>query len=225
MNFIYSLILLSGCATVGQVPALLGPNPPDFKKTLKLLVNGKAITGVGTVPLADTYRLDIDFPAKPEILKISTCHKQVVIENPTVKTFFIGSIKGLENSGYCPIRVDGLDLGGVNSSAVIEIENEALDGVLMCDGDTRRTKGVNICQAKEGLTQRILFFETTTWEKMADDCEDMIPMTQLGYGFDFNISRGECVYLFHGEKSDTFHRLTTIGYSDVFFKSIKATNQ
>ena len=218
-------ILLTGCQTLGQPPALLGTTPPDYKKTLKLLVNGKVITGVGTVPLADIYRLDIDFPAKPEIVKIATCHKQIVLENPTTKTFFVGSVKGLENDGYCPIRVDGLDLGGINSSAIIEIENETLDAAILCDGETRRTKGVNICQAKAGLTQRILFFEPVTWEKMSDDCADMLPMTQLGYGYDFDITRGECVYAFYGEKSKAFHRLTTVGYSDIFFKTIKATNQ
>jgi len=224
MKSIFSILLLSGCATLGQSTGALNPDAV-FKKTLAFTVNGKTAVGTMTVPAADTYRIDAVFPAKPEVVKISTCHKQVVVEKPTTNTFFIGAIKGLEDSGYCPVRIDAIDLGGVNSSAYFEIENETLDAFLLCDGENRKTKGVTVCQAKAGMTQRILFFEEVNFEKMSPDCADMTPMKQLGYGYDFNISKGECVYLFHGKKSDTFHRVTTIGYSDIFFKTIKPSNQ
>ena len=224
MKFIFNIFLFYGCTTLGQSTLALNPNAV-IKKTMALSVNGKAGIGFISVPMADTYRLDLDFPAKPEIVKIATCHREIIIEKPTTKTFFVGSIKGLENDGLCQIHVDALDLGGVNSSAIIEIENEKLDGAVICNGESRHVLGVSVCQGKVGLTQRILFFEPVEFEKMAPDCADMIPMAQLGFGYDFDISKGYCTYLFHGKKSDTFHRLSTYGYDDIFLNSIKPKNQ
>lgn len=213
-------VLLASCQTVGQTPSLMSANPPEYKKTMAMKVNGKPGFGVMTAPLAKSYQIDMTFPAKPEILKISTCHKNIIYEKPAIASVLIKMTDGLE-TGYCPIRIDALDLGGINSSAIIEIENEELPAVLFCDGQRVETHGVSICQAKVGLVQRILFDEVTTFEKLSPDCADLKDTgREAGHVYDFNPTRGDCVYIFHSSKTDTFHRLSVLGYTDTFFSTI-----
>lgn len=225
VKFIFSLLFLASCATVGQSPSLMSTTPITYKKTLALVINDEKIEGAGSVPMATTYRVEAQFPAKPEIIKISTCHKEIIYENPETKTFFLWSVRGIEDTGYCPIRIDAIDLGGMNSSAFIDLQNEELQATIMCNGDTVNSKGVSVCQGKIGLSQRILFLEPVTYEKMSQDCSDLTPMAQFGIGYDFDIPRGECVYIFHSAKNNTFHRLSTLGYSDILLKTVKVKNQ
>lgn len=224
MKFIL-LAFLFGCQTLGQAPALMSNPPAEFKKVMPIKVNGLAGVGALAVPVADSYKIDMTFTAKPEILKISTCHKTLVYENPTITSVTIKMTDGLE-TGFCPIRVDALDLGGVNSSAVIEVENEKLPAVLFCDGKRTDTKGVSICQARVGLVQRILFDDPVDYEKIDPNCNDLKDAGRVpGHVYDLKPVKGDCVYIFYNRKTDSFHRLYSLGFTDTFFKTIGSKAQ
>jgi hypothetical protein len=218
------LILLTACQTLGQATGNLSGSNAVYKKDMPIKVNGIAGKGIMTVPLANIYTLDLDVK-DINVLIISTCHQQKIVEKPTLRTFSITSIKGLENSGFCPILVDTIDIAGANKSALIEIENEKLDAAVNCSGEFKTSKGTSVCQSEENLTQRITFYEDVDFEVLAEGCNKPIRVPELGYKYDFKMSKGLCSYVFLGIHSDNVHRLTTWGYTNILFNTIKPVNQ
>lgn len=214
-------IFFCACSTLGQSPLSLNPNS-TYKKNMSVIVNGKSANGMIAVPVDDTYTLDLNFKTKMEVVRIKTCHKEIVYEDYKSNRFFVGAVKQLENVGFCPIEIDALDLAGHNESAIVEFENETLKAAVNCNGEFEKTNGVSVCQSKVGLTQRITFFEKVKGESLTDDCANI---SGSAYFFEFEMPKSTCVFLFKSEAGKSFHRLTTFGYTDILMKNITPKNQ
>jgi len=222
-----ALLIFTGCETIGQSPTALNPNS-IYVKNMPMTVNGKIGTGVISVPVANSYRIDITLESKPEIIRFYNCHRELILEKTALtglkQSFYLAPLAGIETDGFCPIYIDALDLSGINASGIIEVQNELLKSAVFCGGAVSNNVGVSICQARVGLSQRILFTEEVIFEKLDGACSDLIPLSHMS-GFDVTVSKGLCVYTFYSKKSDSFHRLVTFGYTDVLLKSVGVKNQ
>ena len=225
--FYIALLIFTGCETIGQAPTALNPNS-IFVKNMAMSVNGKTGIGVISVPVSSNYKIEILLESKPEIIRFYNCHRELILEKTALtglkQSFYLAPLAGIETDGFCPVTIDALDLSGINASGIIEFQNEQLKSSVFCGGAVSSNSGVSICQARVGLSQRILFFEDVIFEKLDAACSDLMPLNHM-VGFDVEISKGLCVYTFYSKKSDTFHRLVTFGYTDVLLKSVGVKSQ
>lgn len=221
---------LLNCANKGQM-ASFSPDK-EYRKNLSMTINGRAGKGMMTVPKAPTYLLELFPPAKAEVIKITSCHREIIEERkdrPTIWgsnkpiRFNLTPADGIETFGACPWAISTLDLDGNNGWGFVEFENEKLDATLLCNGDAIDAYGVSVCQSKRGLTQRIIFQEKVIF-RQTGNCEELDPLKSMP-AFDLITPKGMCVYLFTGQDSGNAHRLTIFGYDDIYIEGIKSRNQ
>ena len=82
-----------------------------------------------------------------------------------------------------------------------------------------RKTGVSICQAREGLRQRIKFDEAVKM-KMASSSTCQTPFTEDGgITWQYTISPKRCLYVYYKDRSN-IHRHITLGYEDILLRKI-----
>lgn len=216
-------LLLGGCQTV-QAPA----DPTKiYKRDLQIKVNG--LTGVGTlvVPKASSYAIEVQSRGRLDAFTITSCAREVVIKDIEESGGWFRKKKGKVSYTYTPSAVEEefcqLDLGGYDkehgrhSWAMIDFEDSStnLPAILTCNGEVKSSKGVSLCDSHEGLYQSISFTNPNVEVRAEDKCAK--PGADGRGNFTFRISRDVCYYVFvEPEGMKRIHRLTTIGYDDVF---------
>jgi len=216
------LVLLFSCETPGGVI----PGDVQFKREMKFKVNGVKGTGVMVAARADRYKIVISMDKKPEIIKLTTCHREYTIERGRWSgrkshVFDFTANVDIENVGYCPIFIGAFDMQGQHSWGMIEINNEHTPATVQCNGTKKRYKGVSICQSRDGLQQRISFDQIMQVQSTGG-CGDAI--SEDSRIFDFYMQKGICNFVFFNRNTNSYHRLTTVGYSDVMLEKIDLEN-
>lgn len=218
-SFIVFLLLTVGCSTVEQ--------PLDaqyfYKRDLRMKANDdKAMRdhGVLVLPKLPKYNLKIRSIGRLDLLTISSCHREIVLEPGGVDTVNyeyvpVGSIE----QGYCPLRLAGYDKkNGKHSWGFIDFQDGVLNpsrAKIVCNGEIIEANGVGACQSKEGLVQELMFPQYMTVNP-DPDCE--FPRKIADIYFQIPLKKAECVYLFYERENKgdrKYFRLTTLGYERV----------
>lgn len=163
------------------------------------------------------YNLTFYFYKKPAKFTITSCHREIVMNNPgNGAKYGYYPIPGIEDSDFCPLEFGAFDESGQHSWGIIDFKSgfEKLDAILSCNGEAVVPfSGVSICQSKAKLLQKISFTEPVK-NGVSQGC----PAVQTKDDKDFMIpmGRGKCLYVF--KRGDDFHRLITFGYDDVILR-------
>lgn len=212
--FIVAVLLLSGCVSVS--PDALNVEKL-YRKDMELKIDGQKITdGVYVLPKKPAYKITAYLYRKAQIFKITSCHREWVWQAPGDDIDFVYEpIKGIEDTGLCPLEIGGFDLKGQHSWAYIDFAgSETLTAEIGCNGHIAQHNGVSICQCRKGLIQRITFREKVKGYSV-ERCGDL--ETQDNKTFQVIVSPSKCVYLFKNSDGAE-HRLTTIGYDDIMLR-------
>lgn len=220
------LLFLTGCAGL-SVSQELDPKV-YYKNDIKFVVNGMKGRGAIVVPLAKSYEIEITTPGKIDLIKITSCHRQVSTEDIPSGWFETGKKykytytpnEPMENTGSCHLRVEAYEKGveGRHSSGIIEFEtpDEKLKARIQCNGVTSDRAGVSVCESWEGLVQSITFETQVKQYNNLERCR--LEGSKDGKSFTFPMKNRECVYLFVSEDGQK-HRMQTIGFEEVAIRS------
>jgi hypothetical protein len=216
--------LLLGCATADP-----GPVPKDgvvYLYDLKGTVNGTAFDGVGVVPYSQTYDIKIESKVDVDLLEINSCgrnfHQESAITSGWFKPrrafeYVYQPDPTIENYGSCLVRFRAYNKAqGQNAWGIVDFEtpDAALPAAVFCNGSTRKSNGVSICQSKAGVIQKISFQVAVRQAPAALD--PRCRMTSVdGMSWEYAMPSGECVMAFM-EVGGTHrvHRHTTVAYTD-----------
>ncbi len=220
MRSIWPLLLLFmiGCSSVGDLNV---PNAGVFyKRDLEMEINGLDIDGVYVAPYAKKYEIEGKSKHTIELLKIFSCHREYTAEKVGRSFEYDFYPRELELDGPCSLEIAGFDENGQHTWAFIEFyRGEKLQATIDCNGYTMRKTGVSICQAREGLRQRIKFDEAVKM-KMASSSTCQTPFTEDGgITWQYTISPKRCLYVYYKDRSN-IHRHITLGYEDILLRKI-----
>jgi hypothetical protein len=194
-----------------------GSPSPDLtevvRATLPFTIEGTPYAGTAVVQRRTYQKITVSVPAKSVKLMVQTCHREEVWDRPPEKfewAYIPASF--IENWGACPMTISIITEQGALLQAMIDFSsNETLPAVHYCNGQRILSPlGVSLCQAREGLVQRITFDERVEGVGGAG-CG---AIKQDGFSWNYTVSRGMCVYAFRSSVGK-FHRLTTRGYSSL----------
>lgn len=222
MNYRVLLLFLVSCASLNESQQL---NPKVYyKNDIKFVVNGMKGRGAIVVPWAKSYEIEITTPGKIDLIKITSCHRQISTEDIPGGWFETGKKykytytpnEPIENFGSCHLRVEAYEKGveGRHSSGIIEFEtpDEKLKARLQCNGVTVERNGVSVCESWQGLVQSIEFAEQVRQYNNLERCR--LENSKDGKKWIFEMKNRECVYLFVSQ-SGLKHRLQTVGFEEV----------
>lgn len=217
------IIVLASLASCTQ--ALLNVSPDvSYQKNLMMTVNGETASGVMVIPKASRYDLTVTYHGSPELIRIGTCHREIIVDkselkSSSFKTQFV-PISLIESDGYCPINVGVFDKEGLYAWGLIEIRNESMKAKVFCNGKTTNELGVALCQSRTKLVQSISF-DTQVKVSQLGTCS--APYTADNKTFKVETSDGICIYLFSANKS--YFRFTTYGYTDILYATVRLKTQ
>lgn len=211
LKAIFAVFFVVGCSTSKQQA-----RDGYYQKDLLISEHGrpKTISGFGVLPKRSKYLLDIKSRKRPEIIRLSNCHRDLVYRGRDTshkfKYDFIPNRK-IEN-GSCLFQFSFLDSKGYHQwGAVSFVDDETLKANLYCNGRASKTIGVSACQAKSGTIQ-VIELENESDVRGQKGCEK--PTTKDGLAWSFKVKEGLCFYIFKSVEGD-FHRLDTYGYNDI----------
>jgi hypothetical protein len=216
-------LLLNGCAGVPQTLDRATIYPRD----MVIVADGVRYDGVAVLPRKESYALEIHAKGSLDLLTMTSCHREESREKAGKSGWFgdkkrvemtYTPAKGLEDQAACPLQFGGYEISkGRHSWAFIDFQDNEnkLPATLSCNGWKSSAQGVSVCQAREGLTQRIEFLGPTK-VYTTQGC-DVFPQ-KLGQAFTFPLVVGECIYLFKEVAGSRTHRLTTLGYQSVIVR-------
>lgn len=214
--------LLTACTIplpsfVETPPHRATPPKPHVKMNLAMKVNGVPFTGVGVVKRAFNYKIEGRSPGSFDLLTLSSCHREVVIEDEGSDFTYEYKPDLVYEALNCALRIEGNDKGkGRHSLGLLDFEDPdfTLDAELHCNGVTSNIHGVGICQSRAGLIQGLTFPVPVTVDP-DPKCNEIVD--QDGQHFDITLSPGLCTYVFSGSGGELM-RLTTYGYADVILE-------
>lgn len=195
-----------GCTTT---PQKLSPEV-IYKKDVTFWVGDKKIVGMGVAPEAESYKLYIDYPkGKIDFLTLTTCHRQVTVENKDHGFNYLFKPTAIEKEGICPLDIGIYDKKGRHGWAYLFFENAAnlLAAKVECNGEQISADGVSVCQGPVGSIQRINFDSPEVIAASSEGCE----ITKMGKFFQYKISKGFCYFSFK-DPSGQFHDHTSFGH-------------
>lgn len=221
-------LLISGCANVPlSVPSATGP-AAQFRYELRGDINGQEFEGVGVMPLAKKYTLHVQSDVDVDLMKITTCHRDVEFQDHPIQddwfkprrqfTFEFEQADGIENLGTCLLRIGAYNKNGdPQDFAVIDFKTpeSALPAFQKCNGDSGMTGGVSICQSQAGLDQEIDFEWPVEFSDLTlPQCKPNVPKDQKH--FLYTLPLGECVVYFQEiAPPHRLHRHTSVGYKQI----------
>lgn len=227
MRLFLALLALSfaGCSNVNQ-----SLNPDTYyRRDIKVTVNGVKFKGVGVPLPASKYEMEIESKGVINMLTITTCHREVQIEQDDPGWFEKGNkvkytyipVSGLEDGKSCLMEIGVFEQKkGRHGWALLDfrVGPESVQAELTCDGKKEKTAPVSICQSREGLLQRIKFDRKM---KVLPDLEKpqctVMETSDSGFTYDFLAAPGECVYYF-GDQNKNFHKLTVAGFQSILIR-------
>jgi hypothetical protein len=184
---------------------------------MEIEVNGVRAIGITVAPFSSNYVITGETDERIELLRINTCHFEKIIENVKKKFEFHYWPQPIERESICPLEISAYDVDGQNSWAFIAFDrHENLASTLTCNGATKKTGGVSLCQSREGLVQEIEFDVEVQFKKGRDTC--YTPETKDNKKFEFKMSPDRCVYVFYA--GGKLHRMMTLGYQDFLLRKI-----
>ena len=202
-------------------------NPKKFyRRDMEINVNGIAGKGVVVAPQANTYEIEVKSSGKLDLFTFSTCHREIIKEsagggifgNKKKTKFSYSPVKGLETGQSCVAIFGGYErVKGRHSWGIVDFEgpDANLPAVIRCNGSEYNSRGVAICQSREGLYQEIEFVnEVITSDKAK--CKGLT--TKDNKKFRYKTQARNCVYRFMEKASGKMHRLTTIGYQEILIR-------
>lgn len=212
-------LLSTGCATSHPVQKL---NPAIYyRHDLRVKVNDKKFNGIGVIPLAkdNRYKLEIEAPGKMDLLIIATCAGELPKEMVGYDyETTISMSDDFELRDSCLLRIEALeDKKGRHSWGIFDFQTkeETVPATMYCNGNKREVVGVDICESKEKLWQKIVFKEQMELATIDDRCS---LGKNVGSEFEFRMPNRECVYYFRELHGTEVFRLTLIGYEEILVR-------
>lgn len=222
-------LFLSSCASF-SIPTSSNSNPNAvYKYDLSLTVNGVAYNGVAVIPKAPKYTINIESRTDVDLFTITSCHRDdsalsVINVNwfhpKRGYTYTYNPVAGLEDQGSCLLRVGAYNkANGASGFGVLDFQTdmETMPAIVHCNGDMEPNEGVSVCQSRQGLIEMIEFPV-----QVQIDASHLDPKCQFssadGKKWQFVMPLGECVIAFKEVGGKRFHRLTTLGFSDIMMK-------
>jgi len=212
-----SLFVISSC--VSMSPQKLNPQT-YYKRDMLIEINGHKAEGTLVVPKADDYEIKAKFRGKGDLVTLQTCHREEQQEKlgKDEKILFI-PVKGLEDAPGCFLEIAAFDHKGRHSWSLIDFENDLfqLPALIRCNGVVYNSRGVTICQSKQGLLQEIEFSEPVI-QAESGSCGKLSSST--GMTLRYAIKPKICTYVFEGVESGKLHKLTTLGGEKIIVRKL-----
>lgn len=219
--------VLTGCSSVKQKKT----DDAVYMYDMTGAVNGTVFNGVGVIPYAPSYEMEVSSLVNIDLITISSCHRDFHQES-AIQTnwlqpkrsfkYVYKPTQGIENDGSCLVRMGAYTkTGGQAAWAVLDFQtpDATLPALNMCNGETQRSAGVSICQSRAGLIQRMAFSNPVEISQKADPRCRMNPVDERYTIWEAPLAAGECVIIF-GEiaKPHRQHRHTTVSYTDIIIR-------
>lgn len=201
-------LMLFGCETAKLLPDAV----QTYQKDLEIYESGTKIVGLGVLQPKPSYNFDIRSRHNPDLVRISNCHRDLVLRDQKKQfNFPFAPNKAVEN-GSCVLLFTMLDSKGFHQfgGVVFRENDETLSSTVACNGAVDHDYvGASVCQGKVGTIQSIAF--STDDVAVKTSCP---PPRHDGKRWFITLAEGFCLFLFKSDK-DEFHKLTTFGYNDV----------
>lgn len=203
-------LFMSGCASTASISL-----DKVYKKEAEMYVDTVPSRGIYVAPRQKVYKLKFELPDKPNIVKITTCHRDETYKDTGKRLEFdYTPVEGLEDNGSCLLEMAAFDDQGYNVWGLIDFEDtEKLRAKIGCNGKSYPSRGASICQSKTGLIQTISF-PNPVKSYTSDNCPKMETKDEMV--FTHIMAPNKCIYLFTDGKDE--HRHTTFGYDEVLIK-------
>lgn len=193
--------------------------------------NSTSFCGVGVLPDSQAYDLVIENEGKLNFFAMTSCHRENTTENYDKGIFRKdGRIKisyepTLEKGKACPLYVAAFSRQGKNGWGAIFFEHPRyqLKATIECNGEKNTFNGVSVCQARQGLLQRIVFDKEVVPVKPVDgpaERKEPCPVlpTKDNKVFEFSMPPRECIYGFVEKETMKIHMFNTIGYEQLIVR-------
>ena len=236
MKFLLLILLLSGCSTTKPPPKphQYLDNTKIYKRDMILSVDGQHGEGILVVEKKPTHNFIVTSRGQLDMFTLETCHREWTKErswNVEVPSGIFGWGRTISQDkiqfnfiqtdlekGDCIMELGGYEAkGGRHSWALIDFQDEidTLPAKIFCNGQLIESKGVSICQSKQGLLQKIEFENETLMESSVN-CR---MKKNQGKEFEFLTKKDRCMYHFLDTKTERTHRLTTFGYEGILIRN------
>ena len=205
-----AIATIVGCSHIAE----LDPGK-IYNKTLTFSVNGQPAVGILAAKHSASYRLDFQLPQKPDLLKLTTCHREMIFHNPgKALSVRFDPYAPLEAGDLpCTMEISALDVAGANQWGLVTfpLGGETLAARIYCNGAMSTAVGSNVCQSRADLIQAIEFEEAVeAWTPSS--CPEIRP--NRGTRFYYPTADGSCFLIFSAASGATF-RLHTFGYNEI----------
>lgn len=224
--FMLFLFFLSGCAA-GQSLTTPAPIPTtSFKYDLHGDVNGIPFNGVGVIPRAESYKINIKSDADMDLLTVTSCHRDESFQGSKPQwweqpkrsfTYVYTPSKGIEDEGSCLVRLGSYNKSGdPNAWGLLDFESPeaTLPATQKCNGLTEKAKGASICQSRSGLIQDITFDGPVLVSDLADQKCKGTSKDKLTW--EYVVPEGECVVDYMEiAKPHRIHRHSSVGFKQI----------
>jgi len=190
-----------------------------YKKDMRIEIDGHKGYGTLVVQPLPEHRIKVKFGGKGDMVTLKTCHREEeMLDLGRRESFNFIPDEIMEQSGYCYLEIEAFDKEGRHSWGLVDFNNEKfqLPAHIRCNGSSYNSRGVTVCQSKEGLLQRIEFTEEVVMSSLAK-CGTL--PTEDGKVFVFNMPNRECTFIFKGT-SGKMHKLLTIGYEEIIIRDL-----
>jgi len=235
MKFLLPLVLLlTGCLASAPIQQL---NPATYyvndicftySKSKRDKIN---FCGVGVLPYADSYDLLIENKGKLNFFAMTSCHREKTTENPDDGIFKkdgrikIDYVPTLEKGKACPLFIAAYNRKGRHGWGALFFEHPRfqLKAVIECNGTVTKSNGVSVCQARQGLIQKITFEKEVVSVKPVNGAAErkepcLVLTTKDKKTFEFTMPTRECVYGFVDRSTKKIHMFNIIGYEQLIVR-------
>jgi hypothetical protein len=184
-----------------------------YKKTLRFEVDGQSAIGTISLPQKPQYRINIETPQKPQLVKISSCHQEQLFIKPGKALEFVYKpdpyLEAID--APCPVEISVLEESGQNRWGLLDFKlpGETMTAKVHCNGQVFPAAGSYICQSRDGLIQA-LEFNGQVYSLNADGCSKIEGKGSL---FFIKTAISTCLYIFGSQNGELF-RLMTFGYNE-----------
>jgi len=188
-----------------------------IRRDMQLSVDGFTHRGIAVLPRQNIYAIEGVANSKTKLIRVTSCHRDLTIEPSRSFQFTYEPMRGIEDTGLCPLTIAAFSANGYHSFAFLDFKGvETLRAISRCNGKAEDAVGVALCQSRTGLLQQVVF-EVPVSMTFNDRCRE--PTTEDKLTWTYGITRESCVYSFRELKGDQLFRLVTLGYDNVILRS------
>lgn len=213
MKYLILLFLVSCSSVVQQLNTTT-----HYKKDITFWVNDKKFVGVGVAQKADSYEIYIErSKGKIDVLTLSTCHRNITIEDEGSKAKYVFVPTSIEKESGCPLEIGIYDKQGRHGWGYLLFRQSGSDlaAKMECNGQQTAPVGTSICQSKFGTIQRISFDSPVTFNSAAGCSINKIS----DKSFEYIMSRGHCYFGF-ADSNYNFHDHRSFGFEEFIIREL-----